>query len=85
MNKREIRSLTFEVRAEENEKHGAHLVGMPIVYGQVIQYGWRREVIDQNAVDADTDLRQLWVFVISNVWKNALRPEKKSMIVILNT
>ena len=67
MNKREIRSLTFEVRAEENEKHGAHLVGMPIVYGQVIQYGWRREVIDQNAVDADTDLKDVRFLIGHNI------------------
>ena len=59
MPKKEIRSLTFEVRAEENEQHGAHLVGKPIVYGQVIQYGWRREVIDPGAVDADTDLKDV--------------------------
>ena len=58
-NKREIRNMTFEVRAEENEQHGAHLTGMPIVYGQTIQYGWRREVIDQGAVDAMTDLKDV--------------------------
>jgi HK97 family phage prohead protease len=55
-NKREVRQLTFEVRAAENEQHGTHLIGLPIVYGQVIQYGWRREVIDQGAVDENTDL-----------------------------
>ena len=59
MPKREIRSLNFEVRAEENEQHGAHLVGMAIVYGQVIQYGWRREVIDAGAVDGMTDLKDV--------------------------
>ena len=60
MNKeREIRTMLFEVRAEENQEHGAHLVGMPIVYGQVIQYGWRREVIDAGAVDAATDLKDV--------------------------
>ena len=58
-NKREIRCLSFEVRAEENEQHGAHLMGMPIVYGQVIQYGWRREVIDAGAVDGNTDLKDV--------------------------
>ena len=56
---REIRNLTFEVRAEENEQHGAHLTGMAIVYGQVIQYGWRREVIDAGAVDGNTDLKDV--------------------------
>ena len=55
-NKREIRQMTFEVRAAENEQHGTHLIGLPIVYGQVIQYGWRREVIDPGAVDENTDL-----------------------------
>ena len=55
-NKREIRQLTFEVRSAENEQHGTHLIGLPIVYGQVIQYGWRREVIDPGAVDENTDL-----------------------------
>ena len=55
-NKREVRQLTFEVRAAENEQHGTHLIGLPIVYGQVIQYGWRREVIDPGAVDENTDL-----------------------------
>jgi len=55
-NNREIRQIRFEIRAEENEQHGTHLVGLPIVYGQVIQYGWRREVIDAGAVDEETDL-----------------------------
>ena len=53
---REIRNLTFEVRAEENKEHGKHLTGLAIVYGQVIQFGWRREVVDENAVDDKTDL-----------------------------
>ena len=57
MPEREIRKMRFEVRAEENlVNHKASLVGLPIVYGQVIQYGWRREVIDQGAVDENTDL-----------------------------
>ena len=55
-NNREIRQIRFEIRAEENEQHGTHLIGLPIVYGQVIQYGWRREVIDAGAVDGETDL-----------------------------
>lgn len=55
-NNREIRQIRFEIRAAENEQHGTHLIGLPIVYGQVIQYGWRREVIDTGAVDGETDL-----------------------------
>jgi len=67
MPKNEIRSLTFEVRAEENEQHGAHLVGMPIVYEQVIQYGWRRETINKGAVDANTDLKDVKFLIGHNV------------------
>ena len=59
MPKKEVRTIEFEIRAEENEQHGAHLVGMPIVYEQVIQYGWRREVIDAGAVDSKTDLKDV--------------------------
>ena len=66
-NKREIRSLTFEVRAEENEQHGKHLTGLAIVYGQVIQYGWRREVVDQDAVDDKTDLTDVRFLIGHNV------------------
>ena len=67
MPKKEIRSLTFEVRAEENEQHGSHLVGMPIVYEQVIQYGWRRETINKGAVDANTDLKDVKFLIGHNV------------------
>ena len=65
-NKREIRRMTFEVRAEQNEQHGTHLIGLPIVYGQVIQYGWRREVIDAGAVDDKTDLKDVKFFIGHN-------------------
>jgi HK97 family phage prohead protease len=52
--------MQFEIRAEENKTSGKKsLVGMPIVYGQVIQYGWRREVIDAGAIDANTDLKDV--------------------------
>ena len=66
-NNREIRKLRFEVRTEENlVNHKASLVGLPIVYGQVIQYGWRREVIDPGAVDENTDLTDV-PFLIGHV------------------
>ena len=66
-NKREVRKMLFEVRAEENKtNHKASLVGLPIVYGQVIQYGWRREVIDPGAVDENTDLTDV-PFLIGHV------------------
>lgn len=66
-NKREIRMLEFEVRAEENAEHKSHLVGKPIVYGQVIQMGWRREVIDAGAIDGDTDLKDVRFLIGHNI------------------
>ena len=57
--KREIRMMEFEVRAEDVDGSIGRLVGRPVVYGQVIQYGWRREVIDAGAVDAKTDLKDV--------------------------
>ena len=59
MSQKEIRTMNFEIRAEENEKHGKFITGRPIVYGQTIQYGWRREVIDAGALDNKTDLKDV--------------------------
>lgn len=64
---REIRNMSFEIRAEENQKHGKHIVGTPIVYGQTIQFGWRREVIDPGAVDDKTDLKDVRFLIGHNV------------------
>ena len=59
MNK-EVRSLEFEIRAEEGEKEGrkGRLTGTPIVFNQVTDLGWIREVIDTGALDS-TDLRDV--------------------------
>lgn len=46
----------FEVRAENNEKHGDHLTGRPIVFEQKTDMsGWYAEVVDRGALD-HTDL-----------------------------
>jgi len=55
-NEREVRMFEFEVRASENREHGKHITGRPIVFGQVTDMGWYREVIDQGALDRETDL-----------------------------
>jgi HK97 family phage prohead protease len=59
MNK-EIRSLEFEIRAEETgqEKRAGRLTGTPIVFNQVTDLGWIREVIEPGALDS-TDLRDV--------------------------
>lgn len=59
MNDREIRMLEFEIRAEENAEHGHFITGTPIVFGQITDLGWCREVMDTGAVDKDTDLKDV--------------------------
>ena len=56
---REIRMFEFEVRAEESREHGKSIVGTPIVYGQITDLGWCREVIDEGALDKETDLKDV--------------------------
>lgn len=54
----ERRAFNFEVRAEENEKHGHHLTGLPIVYDQRTNLGWYDEIIARGALD-NTDLKDV--------------------------
>ena len=59
MNK-EVRSLEFEIRAEEtgNEERAGRLTGTPIVFNQVTDLGWIREVIEPGALD-NADLKDV--------------------------
>lgn len=61
----ELRAFTFEVRAEQDEKHGNILSGRPIVYDQKTDLGWYDEIIEQGAL-ADTDLRDVRFLVNHN-------------------
>lgn len=60
MNEREIRSLEFELRAEETDKEGrkGRITGTPVVFGQETDMGWYREEIAQGALD-NTDLKDV--------------------------
>lgn len=64
MNK-EIRAFNFDVRAEENEEHGHHLIGQPIVYDERTDMGWYDEIIDNGAL-TDTDLKDVRFLVNHN-------------------
>lgn len=64
--RKETRAFEFEVRAEQNEEHGSHLTGMPIVFNQRTDLGWYTEVIDSHALD-ETDLRDVRFLVNHNV------------------
>ena len=59
-NNREVRSMEFEIRAEEteNEKRRGRITGTPIVFNQVTDLGWIREEILPGALD-QTDLRDV--------------------------
>ena len=57
MNK-ETRAFNFEVRAEQDEKHGDYITGTPIVFDQATDMGWYEEKIDRGAL-ADTDLKDV--------------------------
>ena len=54
----ERRAFNFEVRAEQNEKHGHFLTGVPIVYDQRTDLGWYDEIIARGALD-NTDLKDV--------------------------
>lgn len=65
MENKEIRSFNFEVRAEQDEKHGNVLTGRPIVFGQRTNLGWYDEVIEAEALN-DTDLKDVRFLVNHN-------------------
>lgn len=65
MQNKEIRAFDFEVRAEENEEHGKHLSGQPIVYNERTDLGWYDEIIADGALE-ETDLRDVRFLVNHN-------------------
>lgn len=67
--KREIRSLPFEIREDENENGERTIEGRAIVYGKRTDLGYFDEVIEPGALD-ETDLRD--VPLLSNHDTNAL-------------
>ena len=64
--KNEIRSFSFEVRAEQDEEHGHFLTGRPIVFGERTDIGWYDEIIERGALDL-TDLKDVRFLVNHNV------------------
>lgn len=65
MESREIRSFTFEVRAQQNEEHGAFIDGRAIVCNSATDMGWYDEIIADGALD-HTDLRDVRLLVNHN-------------------
>lgn len=50
-NKTITRAFNFEIRAENNEKHGDYITGRPIVYDSKTDLGWFDEIIEHGALD----------------------------------
>lgn len=65
MEKKEIRSFSFDVKANENEEHGHFLSGRPIVYDARTDLGWYDEIIERGALD-DADLKDVRFLVNHN-------------------
>ena len=62
----EIRAFSFDIRAEQNEQHGNHITGVPIVFGQHYDNGFWDETIAPGALDG-TDLKDVRFLVNHNV------------------
>ena len=62
---KEIRAFNFEVRAQQDEKHGNMLTGRPIVYDKRTDLGWYDEIIERGALD-DADLKDVRFLVNHN-------------------
>ena len=62
---KEIRAFNFEVRAEQDEKHGKFITGQPIVYNERTNLGWYDEIIENDAL-AETDLRDVRFLINHN-------------------
>jgi len=66
MNEKFCRNYEFELRAENDERHGDHLTGRAIVYDTPTDIGGMfREIIDRGALD-ETDLRDVRLLVNHN-------------------
>ena len=62
---KEVRSFSFECRAEENEQHGTFITGTPIVFDQATDMGWYQETIARGALD-ETNLKDVRFLVGHN-------------------
>ena len=62
---KEIRIFDFEVRAEQDEKHGSIITGRPIVFNARTNLGYYDEIIAAGALD-DADLKDVRFLVNHN-------------------
>ena len=65
MEKKIVRSFTFDVNAQNNEKYGDYIEGRAIVFDQPTDIGLFTEIIDKNALK-ETDLRDVRFLINHN-------------------
>ena len=65
MNKKIERRFDVEFRAEQNEEHGCHVVGVPIVFDRETDLGYYKESVDRHALD-NTDMKDVRFLVNHN-------------------
>jgi len=65
MNKKIERRFDVEFRAEQNEEHGYHVVGVPIVFDRETDLGYYKESVDRHALDF-TDMKDVRFLVNHN-------------------
>lgn len=63
---REIRQISFDIRALKDGKRGSYITGRPIVYRTMTDLGYFNEIIEPGAL-ANTDLRDVPFFVNHNI------------------
>lgn len=76
--KAEQRSYSFEIRAEENEKDGTHIVGRPIVYESKTDIGGMYEEIIHKGALKKTDLRDVRFLVNHDLSKIPLARSRRN-------
>ena len=60
------RRYEVELRAIEDEEHGSHIVGVPIVFDEETDLGWFTEKIDRHALD-EADMKDVRFLVNHNL------------------
>lgn len=63
MNKKEVRFLPIEIRAEQEDERGALITGYPIVFNQVTDMGDWEEVIDPSVAEDETLFRDVAMMI----------------------
>lgn len=71
------RAYNFELRATNDDTHGDHIVGRPIVYNSRTDLGWFDEIIERGALD-EADLKDVRFLVNHDTSKIPLARSRRN-------